>query len=593
MREMLPTETQVPAANTAAAPAIRFGQADDELHAALRAQFQTMKQDILRDIRNGLNQTKNDLVVELTRVVDSKKPFSRQGSPGSPQQEDQYGGVEATPNVSAPAHCDGEVERKFHDPYESDEEELNEPTKMSTSREAALLNADGSLEHPETASVTRMSHALANVVTSEWFTYLISALVFANAIVIGIETDYTARNGPGHSMPGAGELNAIFGVIFTCEVLAKMTVYGCRKYFTGPQRAWNWFDFLVVSVIWVEHFFMLHHSTKAEGARKTLSYLKCLKMLRLARILRMVRLIHLVNDLRSMVLFITGSLKPLFWACVLFIVMIYGVAVSVTQVVNNHREAANDESPELNVFFSDLGTAMITFWQCISGGISWEELSAPLIQDVSPIMGLFCSFYVAFSMLAMMNVITGIFVENATKYAQQEEDGRIHKAIASFFHSTELNNRGEIEWKHFNKHLQSPVVKSLFDYADVEIEDAEYVFQIIDDNSNGAISPTEFYAGWMRLRGGARSVDLLALMHTVAGMEQALKQHIRTTEQKLSEITGTKVSSTLEKASPTKRSARRASCSLDIGVFAQLAAASRRAGAKETPNGYLPLSMED
>ena len=73
-------------------------------------------------------------------------------------------------------------------------------------------------------------------------------------------------------------------------------------------------------------------------------------------------------------------------------------------------------------YFSNLGTATLGLWECISGGMDWQDMAQPLIDDVSPLMALVFSGYVAFSMLAMMNVITGIFVDNAKTYAQQDKE---------------------------------------------------------------------------------------------------------------------------------------------------------------------------
>ena len=133
----------------------------------------------------------------------------------------------------------------------------------------------------------------------------------------------------------------------------------------------------------------------------------CLRMLRLARIMRLARVIHLLVELRSMVASIVACLRPLIWAAVLFGMLVYTVAVTLTESANHLRAAQNSTHSALDSYFSSLGTAAITLWMCITGGIDWKNVADPLIYEISPWMGAAVTVYVAFSVLAMMNVITG------------------------------------------------------------------------------------------------------------------------------------------------------------------------------------------
>ena len=55
------------------------------------------------------------------------------------------------------------------------------------------------------------------------------------------------------------------------------------------------------------------------------------------RIMRLARVLHLVVELRTMVSSIVASLKPLFWATILFSMLIYAMAVAMTQIANEYR----------------------------------------------------------------------------------------------------------------------------------------------------------------------------------------------------------------------------------------------------------------
>ncbi|CAJ1459778.1 unnamed protein product [Effrenium voratum] len=91
-----------------------------------------------------------------------------------------------------------------------------------------------------------------NLIESDLFGYIITSLVMVNAVIIGVETDFAARNGGAGKLPYSHAIGQIFCYIFTCEVLVRVAVAGCGDFFLGTEWRWNIFDFLVVSLQWVE-----------------------------------------------------------------------------------------------------------------------------------------------------------------------------------------------------------------------------------------------------------------------------------------------------------------------------------------------------
>eukprot|EP00438_Fugacium_kawagutii_P004947 Skav216519 [mRNA] locus=scaffold4485:97602:102838:- [translate_table: standard] len=104
-------------------------------------------------------------------------------------------------------------------------------------------------------------------------------------------------------------------------------------------------------------------------------FLRILRTLRVVRIMRLARVLHLVVELRTMVSSIVASLKPLFWATLLFSMLIYAVAVAMTQIANEYRGSSGADS-KLERYFSDLGTATLALWGCIRGGMDWQARQA-------------------------------------------------------------------------------------------------------------------------------------------------------------------------------------------------------------------------
>eukprot|EP00435_Cladocopium_sp_Y103_P030440 s1465_g7.t1 len=96
------------------------------------------------------------------------------------------------------------------------------------------------------------SSKLRNLVESDGFGYFITSLVLVNAVVIGIETDFAARNGGTGRLPFSHFISTTFCYIFTAEVIMRLYVHGLAEFFCGNDWRWNIFDFLVVGLQWFE-----------------------------------------------------------------------------------------------------------------------------------------------------------------------------------------------------------------------------------------------------------------------------------------------------------------------------------------------------
>merc|ERR1712060_869080 len=64
---------------------------------------------------------------------------------------------------------------------------------------------------------------------------------------------------------------------------------------------------------------------------------------------------------------------------------------------------------------------MLSLWMAVSGGISWIELTDPL-ETVNVIWVFVFLLYINFVYVFILNVVTGVFCQNAFEGAQQDLD---------------------------------------------------------------------------------------------------------------------------------------------------------------------------
>merc|ERR1719382_2390346 len=120
---------------------------------------------------------------------------------------------------------------------------------------------------------------------------------------------------------------------------------------------------------------------------------------------------------------ITFAAKSVFWAIMLLVMIVYAFGVILTQSVMEHTEGGKRlEDADLMLYYGDLYRSMLSLWMAVSGGISWIELTEPLERIGNTTWITLFLLYVIFVYFFILNVVTGVFVQNAFEGAQQDLD---------------------------------------------------------------------------------------------------------------------------------------------------------------------------
>jgi hypothetical protein len=252
---------------------------------------------------------------------------------------------------------------------------------------------------------------------------------------------------------------------------------------------------------------------------KNFRLLRVLRILRLLRILRVLRVLHLISELRAIVSSIVGSFRSLIWVVVLMLLMMYIVAVFFTQSVTDHLVSLKYDDVERNEyddamrdFFGSLGRSILSLWQAITGGNDWDNFAWPLYQQIGFTTGLLFTFFIAFALLALMNVVTGVFVQTALNSAKDEEDEFVTNQIMALLQVADNNSDDIISLEEVNQSLEDPKQSKVWKSIGVQAADARYIFKLLDLVDHGQVSFEEFLGGCLRLSGPAKAVDLLTVM---------------------------------------------------------------------------------
>lgn len=375
---------------------------------------------------------------------------------------------------------------------------------------------------------------VADVVLSPIFNYSIMALIIVNAALMGIEIDVAAQVGQNDIPTWFSTVNKLVVVIFVVETALKLLAMGCKDFFKGPDALWNCFDVLIVSLsvaesmaAWVSQSISVNTPKGAHSVR----ILRTLRLARMFRSFRITRLFRYFSALRSLILSIMATWGSLMWTLLLLLILWYVFSIIFTEMVIDHCRrltinATNDpnavpECPELlALYWSNVIDSMHTLFMAITGGIDWSVAYEPL-KPVSPMAIALMNLYVVIGFFTLLNVITGVFVNQAIESASADKELAALKQAQNRLSQVnqltdifqEFEGDGALNITDVEAALESDRLSAFMESMGISTDDVWTLFMLIDDDGSGFVEMEEFVSGCMQLRGPAKSMQIAKMSY--------------------------------------------------------------------------------
>jgi hypothetical protein len=314
-------------------------------------------------------------------------------------------------------------------------------------------------------------------------------------------------------------MEVVFCVFFVLELFARSIEYR-MSLFTMPSWKWNVLDVVLVALQVLEEGLAL---VTEVSELPSLTAVRVLRVLRIMRIMRFVRVMRLVGELRILVTAIGTSLKALMWTIILISIVIYICSLTLLQLVSEHRIRVSYSNADLLILeemFGTLPSAAKTLFGAFTGGWSWHEISDPLEREVAASLSLLMVAYICFMVLALMNVVTGVFVDSAITKTKEQSDIFMINNVREIFDDVHM----EMDWEDFESKLEQPEMLRYFTYLDVDVSDARALFTLIDTDNDNAIDAEEFLTSCLRLKGPCKSLDFQLLQRDFDDLRTELKE---------------------------------------------------------------------
>merc|ERR1712137_308097 len=365
---------------------------------------------------------------------------------------------------------------------------------------------------------------LGRIVSHPLFDAGCASVICCNAIFIGYQSQdaidklYTKNPEPLQIC------EYFFFAFYSVELILKLITYRLN-FFTNDERLWNIFDGILVIAAAYDVSLSLQEKDHSD---MNVTWMRLLRMLKMLKMLRMVRVMRFFRELRLMLYSIIGSARSLFWSLIMLLLILYIFGLAFLQAANAYiadtpeADIPTETRQALEEYWGSLRAAMTTLFEAITGGLDWEELAEPLKATGMMYYALFL-FYIAFLTFAVLNVLTGIFVDAAMSVAQKDRDSVISEELGQSQEYTDgmrrvlsevdTNNSGYIYWKEFANHIDHPDVQRFLSVLDIDHMEVRMLFDALGDGGTSAIRIEDFVDGCTKIKGIAKSVDLYILTY--------------------------------------------------------------------------------
>eukprot|EP00930_Biecheleria_cincta_P038821 TRINITY_DN26689_c0_g1_i1.p1 TRINITY_DN26689_c0_g1~~TRINITY_DN26689_c0_g1_i1.p1 ORF type:complete len:612 (-),score=114.48 TRINITY_DN26689_c0_g1_i1:380-2035(-) len=400
---------------------------------------------------------------------------------------------------------------------------------------------------------------LERVTGSRAYEVYSAILILVNSLYIGWQTQFLASRAMNSAIQGQAleralpaELLAcqtVFCALFAADLIMRWAAGGLLEFWKSVDLAWNVLDLVVVTIsvmdVMTELIALAESTTTDDSILKNFSVLKVLRVVRIVRVAKIIRTMKFFRELRMMVFSIIGSMKSLCWVFLVLGLVFYMFGIAFTSAVTDHFKSSemwNDPSyADLRQNFGTLDRAVLSLYMAMSGGNDWGAYYDS-IASLPFIYSFLYLVFITFSVFAVVNIVTGVFVDSAMQANLVDKDILVHEELEEkkeyleevrlIFHALDSDSSGTITLSELENGLQHEKLEAYFRALKLDVSDAAMLFKLLDKSNSQAISIEDFVDGCYKLQGEATAMDTKMTFLEV----QAIKDRFALMQQTLTDL---------------------------------------------------------
>jgi hypothetical protein len=315
--------------------------------------------------------------------------------------------------------------------------------------------------------------------------------------------------------------------------VVKLLAYGLSFF----CDAWNHVDLTIV-VSWMVSR-ILHVGNVAAIVGVDPMIFRLFRLIKLLRLLRLVRTVKGFDSLYVMTTAMRSSCSALLWSSVLMMLVLMLQALCLQTLVMDYIRDENNalwKRTEVYLYYGTFARTMFTMFELTLG--NFMPPARALVEHVSEWYMLFVIAHKLVIGFSVVSVITGVFIQETFKVAttddkimlmQKERAMRVHqRKMQALFNYADDSGDGLVDRAEFCKVMDNTGVRTWLAAMELDAPDADSLFALIDVDGDEVITMKELVATVARLKGPARSFDLIMVMRELRENTLVCKELVET-----------------------------------------------------------------
>jgi Ca2+-binding EF-hand superfamily protein len=287
---------------------------------------------------------------------------------------------------------------------------------------------------------------------------------------------------------------------------------------------WNRLDTFIVVTSWID--FILKRVSNEDEGLNALAALRLARMERLLKVLRLLRLVRLLKFLKELLFLVRGLIASVYiltWFMLIIFIVCWATATLLTTFVGQNNVYYNSAYRDIEFahekYFGTQFFSMLTLFQVLTSDRGWFDDVMRSLSKYQPSMAFILALFSSFATFGLTNLMVGMVVdailENSKKHAEiaRRCEAQLERAIFTqlydFFRIADTNHSGTVTLEEVTAALNEPEIYNKMQMIGFSVEWAPDVFAAVDFEDEGEVTILEFIKGCLRIRGVAKSKDLV------------------------------------------------------------------------------------
>jgi len=229
-----------------------------------------------------------------------------------------------------------------------------------------------------------------------------------------------------------------------------------------------------------------------------------------------------------------SSIRALMWSMVLLSVILLSAGIFMAQMLGSFIADSGNKDDIRIWLWKRYGTASKSTYTMFELTLSgcWPSYARPMVDDVSVWFALWWFFYVITVVFAVIRIITALFLTATMKAANEDEEmmcirkrqekSSYLKKLRAFLIKADESGDARVDNHELHKALSDPKVGNWLHVLELEPYEVMTLHDIL--SREGGVPVDEFLEGALRMKGPARSIDLIQTIHNQHTMIEQLNE---------------------------------------------------------------------